>query len=267
MKKVFTSIFLILLMSMVGTKAYAYDIAVENADGVTIYYNYINEGKDLEVTKSEYTYYQGAVVIPEEVTIINRTRKVTSIGERAFYKCTGLTSVTIPNSVTSIGESAFSECSGLTSVHISDVGTWCKIIFSNFYSNPLYYAHHLYMNGEEIKDLVIPNSVTSIGDFTFLFCYGLTSVTIPNSVTSIGESVFLGCDFLTSVTIPNSVTSIGFQAFHLCYRLTSVHISSVEKWCKIQFYNNSSSPLSYAHHLYQYLVNYTFNRLKINELY
>ena len=179
---VFTKILLMLLMSMVGTKALAHDIEVQNADGVTIYYNYINDGTELEVTfrgsksDSYSNEYQGNVVIPEEVTYMNRTRKVTSIGSWAFEDCSGLTSVTIPNSVTSIGESAFYYCSSLTSV-------------------------------------TIPNSVTSIGNFAFYYCKGLTSVTIPNSVTSIGKYAFANCSGLTSVTIGSGVTSIGYRAF------------------------------------------------------
>ena len=109
-----------ILLSMVGTKALAYDFEVMNADGVTIYYNYINDGKELEVTGTYGSSYFGSVVIPEEVTYMNRTRKVTSIGESAFYRCYGLTSITIPNSVTSIGASAFASCSGLTSVTIGN---------------------------------------------------------------------------------------------------------------------------------------------------
>ena len=252
MKQISLSILLTLLMSMAGIKAYAYDIAVENADGVTIYYNYYNEGKELQVTflSSEIFYqknaYVGNVVIPEEVTYMNRTRKVTSIGSDAFKyssltsvtipnsvtsigsyafeSCYSLTSVNIPNSVTSIGDGAFQGCHGLTSVTISDITAWLSISFAGSESNPLCYAYHLFLNGEEVKDLTIPNSVTSIGDYTFHGCSSLTSVTIPNSVTSIGNSAFAFCSNLTSVTIPNSVTSIGGYAFQRCSSLTSVTI-------------------------------------------
>ena len=157
------------------------------------------------------------------LTSVTIGNSVTSIGSSAFFGCSGLTSVTIPNSVTSIGAFAFSYCDGLTSVHISDIAAWGNIDFYNASSNPLYYAHHLYLNGEEVKDLVIPNSVTSIGDYAFSNCSGLTSVTIPNSVTSIGYSAFSGCSGLTSVTIPNSVTSIGNYAFSGCSGLQDVY--------------------------------------------
>ena len=146
---------------------------------------------------------------------------MTSIGEYAFYGCKGLTSVTTPNSVTRIKYYAFYDCSGLTAVNITDLASWCNIHFEDTKSNPLYYAHHLFLNGEEVKDLVIPNSVTSIKYYAFYGCSGLTSVTIPNSVTSIGDGAFWNCSGLTSITIPNSVTSIGSSAFNGCTNIPS----------------------------------------------
>ena len=113
MKKQLLLLVLVLLPMVVS----AYDIAVENADGVTIYYNYINDGTGLEVTNGGYRGYKGSIVIPEEVAYMNRTRKVTSIGNKAFEGCS-VTSVNIPNSVTSIGDNAFYNCSYLSSVTI-----------------------------------------------------------------------------------------------------------------------------------------------------
>ena len=161
------------------------------------------------------------------LTSLTIPNSVTSIGGYAFNNCSGLTSITITESVTTIGEYAFYECSGLTSVHITDLEAWCKIDFPDFTSNPLSYAHHLFMDGKEITDLVIPNSVTSIG-----------------------ERAFSSCSSLTSVTIPNSITSIGYWAFQGCSGLTSVHITNLGAWCKIKFADGFSNPLSIAHHLF-----------------
>ena len=130
--KRFILVVMALMMSFVTGEAYAHDIAVKNEDGIIIYYNLINEGRELEVTYQSYddhvyhSYYSDSVVIPEEVTFMNRTRKVTSIGDYAFEDCTDLTSVTIGNNVTSIGVGAFKYCLGLTSVTISNSVTSIK---------------------------------------------------------------------------------------------------------------------------------------------
>ena len=156
---------------------------------------------------------------------------VTSIGNYAFYKCLSLNSVTIPNSVTSIGEWAFASCRCLTKTNYTgDIAGWCGINFGNYSANPTAYSHNLYINDVEVKDLLIPNGVTSIGKIVFAYCSCLTSVTIPNSVTSIGDYAFSKCSRLTSIKIPNSVTNIGDYAFYGCDKLTSVTIS---KHCKI----------------------------------
>ena len=162
-----------------------------------------------------------------EITNLIIPQGVTSIGDYAFYGCSGLTSLTIPNSITSIGNDAFSSCSSLNKVVVEDIAAWCNISFDNISSNPLCYAHHLYSdNDTETTNLIIPQGVTSIGNYAFYGCSGLTSVTIPNSVTSIGNYAFYGCSGLTSVTIPNSVTSIGSYAFQYCSGLTSIDIPS-----------------------------------------
>ena len=133
---------------------------------------------------------------------------MTIIGNHAFYKSFGLTSITIPNSVTSIGGGAFYKCSGLTSITIPNSVSSIEGVFNHCTG---------------LISVTIPNSVTSI-EGAFLGCTGLISVTIPNSVTSIGGGAFSGCRSLTSVTIPNSVTSIEYGAFEYCSALTSVNI-------------------------------------------
>ena len=162
----------------------------------------------------------GDLIIPTSVN----NYIVVEIGGYAFKDCSSLTSVTIPSSVTAIGYHAFYNCTGLTKVNISDLVAWCNIDFNSITSNPLRDAHHLYLNGTEIKDLVIPNSVTKIRNYAFSFCTGLTSIAIPNFVTTIGKSALAGCTGFTSVTIPNSVTTIGGAAFSGCTGLTSIAI-------------------------------------------
>lgn len=164
-----------------------------------------------------------SIFIPNSITYNARTYIVTSISDRSFSTY-GITSITIPNSITSIGEYAFTYCHKLKSVYIADIVAWCAISFHGKESNPMYQASDLYLNYELITNLVIPNSVTSIGEYAFYGCTNLTSIELPNSVTSIGDYAFYGCSSLTSLEIPNSVTSIGWYAFRNCSSLTSVSI-------------------------------------------
>ena len=160
------------------------------------------------------------------LTSVTIGNSVTSIGENAFAYCRRLTSVTIPDSVTSIGYDAFSVCEGLTSIYYTgDIAGWCGIRGTGLGS--LMSSTCIYISGKKIEgDLIIPDSVTRIGDYAFRGCSGLTSVTIPDSVTGIGWHAFEGCTGLTSVTIPDSVSSIGQYAFWSCSRLTSVTIGN-----------------------------------------
>ena len=173
---------------------------------------------------------------------------VTSISDYAFRNCKGLTSITIPSSVTSIGEDAFKGCKGLASITIpSSVTSIGKDAFSSYvkdvkciimdYSelcnNPIAKAFaKLYgesasiqlvdNEGNEITEYIIPEGVTSIGEYAFYGCSSLSSVIVPEGVTSIGEYAFRNCSGLTSITIPNSVTSIGSYALWDCSSLKMV---------------------------------------------
>lgn len=252
MKQSSIIILVTMFMSMVSTKAIAHDIEVKNSDGVTIYYNWIDNHQNLAVTSQGSSQkYSGNVVIPESVEYEGKTYNVTKIGDLAFSGCKNLSSVTICKNIASIGKDAFDSCNGLKSVNISDIAAWCNINFSrtlvsyekNWYhsSNPLLYAHHLFLNGKEVTTLEIPDGVTSIPDYAFEGCSGLTSVTIPNSVIEIGNQAFWGCNGLTSITIPNLVTYIGDYTFYDCSSLTSITIPNNVKYIRDYAFAGCSS--------------------------
>ena len=199
-------------------------------DGVTAIKNYAFYGfkslTSIEIPDSVTSIGTGAfkdctslksVVIPDGVT---------EIRYGTFSNCSSLTSVTIPASVTSSDEDAFRSCSSIEKVYITDVAAWCNIDFGYYSStsNPLRSGADLYLNGQKITDLVIPNGVTAIKEDTFYNCSSITSVTIPDSVTSIGSYAFYNCSSITSVTIPDGVISIGDFAFSRCSKFTSIEI-------------------------------------------
>ena len=250
MKNFITSTLLLLALLLPAT-ATAYDFEVEG-----IYYN-IN-GNEATVTKGD-TDYTGDVTIPSTVTYSGKTYPVTAIGDGAFYFCTRMTSVTIPNSVTTIGFESFYGCAGLTEViipnsvtTIGEVAFWgctglASITFPNsvttiwndaFYntawynnqSDGLIYAGLVAYKYKGIMptntNITLRDGTLSISPYAFEYCTGLTSISIPNSVTTIGDWAFSSCSGLTSITIPDSVYTISRGAFSGCSGLTNVTIGS-----------------------------------------
>ena len=250
MKQTALHLITLLILALTTLSATAHDFEVDG-----IYYN-IN-GTEATVTSGT-NEYASDVTIPKTVIFGGTTYSVTSIGDYAFYNCSGLTSITIPNSVTAIGEEAFSECSGLTSITIGNsvtsIGEYafcgCSGLTSITIPNSItsisdgafmlctgltsvtindsvtYIGSYAFGGCSELINITIPNSVTTIGEYAFRNCTSLTNITIPNSVTSIGRSAFNGCSGLARITIPNSVSSIGEGAFECCSGLTSIFVES-----------------------------------------
>jgi len=235
-------LFILMLLPMVAT--------ADTVDIDGIYYNLISKGgANIAEVASNPNKYTGTIVIPETVSFneeiynvkyisdyafsdckslseVNIPSSASTIGKMAFYNCTLLASINIPSSVVSIGENAFRWCKNLKAVYITDLEAWCNITFPDLYleSNPLFYAQHLYLNNEEIKDLVIPSSITKIKSFAFIGCVGLSSITIHQNVTSIGYSAFYGCSGLSSLFIPDNVVTIGDYAFEKCGSLNNLRL-------------------------------------------
>ena len=261
MKLIAQKLLTLIAVLSVSVNALAYDFEVDG-----IYYNILSaQDKTVEVTYKEYsndTYksdYSGDVVIPEQVQYNEELYRVTSIGNCAFYYCSSLASVTIPEGVTSIGDYAFDGCSSLASVTIPEGVTsigdrafdGCSSLASvTIPEGVTSIGNSAFYGCSSLASVTIPEGVTSIGYGAFRSCSSLASVTIPESVTSIGNGAFWGCSSLASVTIPEGVTSIGDSAFSDCSSLTSVNISDLSAWCRIDFEGYGANPLDYAHNLY-----------------
>jgi hypothetical protein len=151
----------------------------------------------------------GEVTIPSTIYTPHGIRKVNSIADGAFKNNTNLKSITIPGSLNSIGENAFLGCTNLETVYISDLAKWCTIQYDyDNPSNPLEYAQHLILNGEEVTDLVIPTTITVVSSRAFAGYKSLKSLTIPNNVTTIENYAFQGCSNLTSIIIEDGENTL-----------------------------------------------------------
>ena len=225
-------------------------VFAQNFEVDGIYYQVTNSTDKTVSVTSGTNKYTGSVVIPENVNYNSTTYSVTSIGERAFYKCYGLAGIVIPNSVTSIGNSAFSACSGLTSIEIPNSVTsignsafiGCTGLTSVVIPNSVTYIEDSAFYGcSGLTSIEIPHGVTSIGNSAFYGCSGLAGIEIPNSVTSIGHSAFWGCSGLTSVVIPNSVTEIFWRAFYYCSKLQRLEIGENVSYIALEAFHECSN--------------------------
>lgn len=211
MKKSIIRALILILMLIIQIGGFAYDFEYEG-----LRYNIISHSENkVQVTylyednKNRF-YATGDLEIPKYVEHGNSTYMVTSIGKYAFWECSYLKSVIIPNSVNTIADDAFHHCVSLTSVSIPNSVT--SIGWSAF------------ANCTSLTSVSIPSSVKILGPSVFEGCYSLETVLLSNSITSIGTKAFANCCRLTSLTIPSTVTSIGEQAFNGCLSLKSINI-------------------------------------------
>lgn len=173
------------------------------------------KGKDWESYDHEYS---GTVMIPDSLTYRNRTYRVTEIDDHAFSGCNEMTSVSIPASVWHIGLGAFSGCYGVKEIHINSLTSWCEMSFYDVLDDagdtPLHYASELYLDGELITNLIVPEDVTEIGVHTFEGYEKLRSVVLHNGIEAIHKSAFYDCTNLTDINFPDSLFYIGPYAFN-----------------------------------------------------
>ena len=185
-----------------------------------IYYEIVNDrSNSLKVTYKGGDYkayedeYSGVVVIPQELTYRGRNYEVTEIDHYAFSGCIKMTSISIPKSVWYVGIGAFDGCDGLKEIHITDLSAWCEISFHDVADDagdsPYRPATGLYLNGELITDLVVPEDVIEIGAHAFEGYEKLRSVVLHDGIEAIYKSAFLNCTNLSSINIPEDVYYIG----------------------------------------------------------
>ena len=195
-------LFILMMMLPLGASADAVEV-----DG--IYYNLISKTKEAEVTENP-NKYAGNIVIPAIVTYDGEEYTVKNIGNKAFYFCTNLRSIIIPDGITSINYNAFNYCKGLTSVVIPN--------------SVVSIEESAFKDGSGLTTVELSNTLKTIGDGAFSYCTSLTSLTIPNSVTTIESGAFSNCSSLITVNIPNSISSIKWHTFSSCTSLTSIII-------------------------------------------
>ena len=199
------------MMLMTASSAMAQEAKFEVIDGLRYFLE--SDTKTASLLANTNDKYSGDIVVAEKVKSSDGVEySVTSFGEKCFYECSSLTSITIPSSVTSLGDFCFDGCSGLTSITLP--------------SSVTSLGYSCFSDCSGLASITIPFSVTSLGDYCFRGCRGLTSITLPSSITSLSYNCFVGCSGLTTITIPPSVTSLDYGSFSYCSGLTSITLPS-----------------------------------------
>ena len=210
---------------MVATKSFAYDIAVENEDGVTIYYSYINDGKELAVVQpTNDVIYR----IPPSVMVDGIELPVTRIDDKAFRN-SNVAILELPEGIKSIGESAFYGCSLLKTIKIpnSVEGKIADFCFSGCGT---------------LTSIQIGENITEIGKYAFLDCKKLEKMILPDKVATIGDKAFSGCSSLTTISFGSGISSIsGDGPFYNCPSLEKIIIRDLSAWCRVT--NGSDNPV------------------------
>lgn len=253
-------IIFLLALTTLSLSAFAYTAEIDG-----IYYNF-NQNNNTAVVTSGDNKYTGSVTIPETVYYEGVSYTVTIIGDKAFYFCGGLTSISFPKTIVRIDYDAFYGCNGLKEVHITDLSAWMNVqcMGGNILRRlPTGYSHCIYLNGEEIKQLTIPEDITSIRGYSFFGCSNIESVNIHSNVSQIKPGFFYfwgglstinvdannavydsrnGCNAIietakntivvgsTTTVIPDGITGIGDDAFYGREGLTSITFPSSVTW-------------------------------------
>lgn len=219
-QKNFLRFFIAMLGLLMSSTAYSYSFVSEG-----IYYNILSDKASVEVTyrNTNYDTYIGEVIIPSEVSYNGNTYTVTGIGSRAFYKCSTVTSITLPPTISKIGLYAFEDANHIQRVNISNLTSWCMMDVDSYYSCPLVYGGTLYLNNSPVSSLEsLDPSCTTIAKYAFFGNTYLTNVVLPESIKSVQAAAFRGCSNMTYLEVGPNVTSMGEGAFISCSSLKTI---------------------------------------------
>ena len=276
-------LFCVCIALLISLGLYAYDFTFKNSQGVSIYYNIVDEqARTCEVAPSG-TYYNGELIIPQYaiyknevytvigignnafdrdhyITGLELPPTITYIGKMAFFNCYGLTKINIPASVNKISDFAFTHTDALKVLVIDDLSSWCSIDFESDVSVPAA-QHDIYIKDVLLENLIIPDDISKISQYAF-FKSNISSIEIPSSVVTIGKQAFSYCEKLKSVRIHNSIMTMGDATFMYCNNLSDVYIDDLKAW----FASKHSGEMGMNDYIFENAQNFYINNERISDL-